>query len=95
MRTISCIFLLAALAAVGSARADTLIMQGLEQAQQTAAQRPTRGMTMDKVASKWGAPATKDAAVGKPPITRWEYPEFVVFFEYDHVIHAVARHPQG
>jgi hypothetical protein len=95
MRTTFCVFLLATLAAVGPARADTLIIEGLEQAQQTAAKRPARGMTMDKVASKWGAPAVKDAAVGKPPITRWEYPDFIVFFEYDHVIHAVATHPQG
>ena len=76
----------------GAARADTFILEGLEQSQQTAAQRPARGMTMDKVAAKWGAPVAKDAAVGKPPITRWEYGDFVVFFEYDHVIHAVAKH---
>lgn len=92
MRTTSCLLLLGTLALFGAARADTLILEGLEQSQQTAAQRPARGMTMDKVAAKWGAPAAKDAAVGKPPITRWEYGDFVVFFEYDHVIHAVAKH---
>ncbi len=95
MRTIACILLLAALGTSGPTRADTLIMQGLQQAEQTAAQRPARGMTMAKVTSTWGAPAAKDAAVGQPPITRWEYPDFVVFFEFDHVIHAVAKHPQG
>lgn len=93
MRTTSCLLLLGTLALFGTARADTLILQGLEQSQQTAGQRPARGMTMDKVAAKWGTPAAKDAAVGKPPITRWEYGDFVVFFEYDHVIHAVAKHP--
>ena len=51
---------------------------------------PVRGMTMQEVASKFGDPASKSAAVGKPPITRWEYPGFVVFFEYDHVVHTVA-----
>jgi hypothetical protein len=51
---------------------------------------PTRGMTMDDVAGKFGAPVTKVPAVGKPPISRWEYPGFVVFFEYNHVIHAVS-----
>jgi hypothetical protein len=51
---------------------------------------PARGMTMDQVAGKFGTPTTKSAAVGKPPITRWEYPGFVVYFEYEHVIHAVA-----
>jgi len=93
MRTTSCLLLLATLALSGAARADTFILEGLEQSQQTAAQRPARGMTMDKVTAKWGAPVAKDAAVGKPPITRWEYGDFVVFFEYDHVIHAVAKHP--
>ena len=93
MGKISCTLLLATLAILGTARADTLIAEGLAQAQQTAAQRPARGITMDKVAAKWGTPVAQDAAVGKPPITRWEYNDFVVFFEYDHVIHAVAIHP--
>jgi len=28
--------------------------------------------------------------VGKPPISRWEYPGFVVYFEHEHVIHSVV-----
>ena len=51
---------------------------------------PSRGMTMSQVASKFGEPMTKVAAVGKPPISRWEYPGFVVYFEHDHVIHSVV-----
>jgi hypothetical protein len=51
---------------------------------------PTRGMTMNQVASKFGEPVTKVPAVGKPPIARWEYPGFVVYFEQDHVIHSVV-----
>lgn len=51
---------------------------------------PVRGMTMDQVIGKFGNPVSKTPAVGKPPISRWEYPGFVVYFEYDHVIHAVA-----
>ena len=27
---------------------------------------------------------------GKPPITRWDYDGFSVYFEHQHVIHAVA-----
>jgi hypothetical protein len=93
MRTTSCVLLLGALATLGVARAETLIVDSLDQAKQTAAQRPTRGMTMNKVNSAWGAPVAKNAAVGQPPITRWEYNDFVVFFEYDRVLHAVAKHP--
>jgi len=51
---------------------------------------PSRGMSMTDVAAKFGAPATKVPAVGKPPIERWEYPGFVVYFEYQHVIHTVV-----
>jgi hypothetical protein len=51
---------------------------------------PARGMTMAQVASKFGDPVSKVPAVGKPPISRWEYSGFVVYFERDHVIHAVV-----
>lgn len=51
---------------------------------------PTRGQSMAAVERQFGAPAERQAAVGQPPITRWVYPGFVVFFEYDHVVHAVA-----
>ncbi len=51
---------------------------------------PTRGMTMSQVASKFGAPVSKVPPVGKPPISRWEYPGFIVYFEHDHVIHSVV-----
>lgn len=52
---------------------------------------PARGITMSKVESAFGAPTQRAAAVGKPPITRWEYPNFVVYFEHEHVIHTVLR----
>ena len=53
--------------------------------------KPTRGMTQGNVQSKFGSPVSVRAPVGDPPITRWEYPDFVVFFEYDKVIHAVVK----
>ena len=87
LRTISLAALL--IAAWGTAGADTLDMQG------TSAQmndgRPTRGMTQASVESKYGAPAAVKAPVGDPPITRWEYRDFIVYFEYDKVIHAVVK----
>lgn len=54
------------------------------------ADRPARGMTMEKVEATFGAPTNRAAPVGEPPITRWEYPGFVVYFEHQHVIHTVA-----
>jgi hypothetical protein len=32
--------------------------------------------------------------VGQPPITRWDYASYSVYFEYDRVIDSV-RHRQG
>lgn len=55
-----------------------------------AANRPARGMSMQNVETRYGEPSKREAAVGQPPITRWEYPGFVVYFEHDKVIHAVA-----
>jgi hypothetical protein len=52
--------------------------------------RPPRGMTMEKVEATFGAPTSRAAPVGQPPITRWEYPGFTVYFEHQHVIHTVA-----
>jgi hypothetical protein len=42
------------------------------------------------VERKFGAPVTRHPTVGAPPITRWDYPSFSVFFEGDRVIHAVV-----
>lgn len=70
----------------GSAIADTLDMPT-----STDTTGPTRGLTMSKVEAKFGAPTERSAAVGQPPITRWEYPGFVVYFEHDYVIHSVTR----
>lgn len=50
---------------------------------------PTRGMHMDQVRSQFGEPQTTGPAVGDPPITRWDYEKFYVFFEYQLVLHAV------
>ena len=69
----------------GPAAADTLLIEGVEAARDTATERPTRGLSMDSVEARWGAPVSRSAAVGKPPITRWEYPSFFVYFEYQHV----------
>lgn len=55
--------------------------------------RPARGSTMAQVQARFGAPAATRAAVGKPPITRWEYSGFVVFFEHDKVLHSVTVRP--
>ena len=52
--------------------------------------RPSRGMSMTAVESRFGQPAASHNAVGQPPITRWDYPGFAVYFEHQYVIHAVV-----
>jgi hypothetical protein len=55
----------------------------------TSVAAPARGMTMSQVEKQFGAPGERHAPVGQPPITRWVYGDKVVYFEYDHVVHAV------
>tara|TARA_R110001583_G_scaffold177418_2_gene332559 strand:+ start:64022 stop:64318 length:297 start_codon:yes stop_codon:yes gene_type:complete len=52
--------------------------------------RPTQGMSMTLVEHKFGEPEKEIAAIGQPPITRWIYKSFVVFFENNLVIHSVV-----
>lgn len=62
---------------------------------------PTRGMTMAEVRARFGDPerilppdpATAQGPL-KPPINRWIYPDFTVYFERNVVIHTVWRHPR-
>jgi hypothetical protein len=73
----------------GTAAAETVAVDNGIAVKESDVPTPTRGMTMDQVASKFGAPSDKTPAVGKPPISRWQYPGFIVYFEGDHVIHSV------
>jgi hypothetical protein len=48
-------------------------------------------VTQASVEANYGSPKSKKAPVGDPPISSWEYETFVVFFEYDRVIHSVKK----
>ena len=79
----------------GLASAETLQMGGTENASRfESANKPSRGMTQQNVEANFGQPQNVRQAVGDPPITRWEYDGFVVFFEYDKVIHSVSKRGQ-
>ncbi len=80
-----------ALCLSGASVADTLLLEGIQTNNQTAHERPVRGMRMDSVEQQFGSPTAKHSPVGDPPISRWEYNGFVVYFEYDRVLHAVVR----
>jgi hypothetical protein len=72
-----------------SAQADELLVDGV--ARDTAGKHPQRGLQKSSVAENFGEPAGRKQAVGEPPISSWEYDEFVVFFENDLVLHTVAK----
>ena len=73
----------------GFAGADTLDMDGTDATNGSVG--PASGMTQESVEATYGSPNAKTASVGEPPISSWEYDGFVVFFEYDRVIHAVKK----
>lgn len=71
------------------ATAESLLLDGLDVASTSSHLRPVRGTSMERVQADFGAPTGQQLAVGEPPIARWDYPGFSVYFEYDLVIHAV------
>ncbi len=88
--------LLCGCACTGAAVAETLVVNDQVQVRESQAAVPKRGLTMGDVEKSFGAPATRHPAVGggsprQPPITRWDYNGFSVFFEHDRVIHAVVN----
>ena len=87
--------LLCGCALAGIALADTVVVNDQVQVRESQLERPQRGLTMDEVEKRFGAPVTRHPAVGgesavHPRITRWDYNGFSVFFEGDHVIHSVV-----
>jgi len=78
------------LSAAVPALSETLAVDGQLAVKASGVETPQRGSTMAAVEARFGAPANKSSAVGNPPITKWFYPNFVVVFENDKVLHAVV-----
>lgn len=70
--------------------AETLVVDSQVQLRPVQRELPKRGANMNAVEAQFGAPRLKHAAVGQPPITRWDYDGYSVYFESSRVIHAVA-----
>jgi hypothetical protein len=94
MKTLSASLALALAALAPVAGAETLLVERVQS--EAAFTLPARGSSMAQVQAKFGIPAQKLAPVAgpndrkhNPPITRWVYPTFEVYFEYNHVIDAV------
>lgn len=52
---------------------------------------PRTGQTRETVEGRFGGPTGTKGPTGEPPIVQLFYPEFVVYFESDRVIHTVVK----
>jgi hypothetical protein len=78
------------LALAAPAFSETLAIDGQIAVKPSGVETPQRGSSMSAVEARFGAPSNKSGPVGSPPITKWFYPNFVVVFENDKVLHAVV-----
>jgi len=90
LSTLMSALLSGALLAPATLHAETIVIDDKVTVRASDVPRPAPGMTMKAVEQRFGAPQERHAAVGAPPITRWDYPAFAVFFERDRVIDAVV-----
>ena len=70
-------------------RGDVLLLEKVERSQ--GVEVPSQGLRMGQVEERFGPPISRTDAVGDPPITRWRYADFTVYFEYQTVLHAVVH----
>lgn len=56
---------------------------------------PDRGDSKMQVLERFGLADEEHPTVGQPPITRWDYRAFSVYFEGDRVINSVVHHPRA
>jgi len=73
-----------------AAQADVLLIEEVRERMRR--DLPENGLTGREVEQRYGAPNERRAPVGDPPITRWIYDDYSVYFEYDLVIESVLHH---
>lgn len=74
----------------GAVFADVLIIDEVRQVAKM--DLPENGQTKAIIETKFGAPEQRHSAVGDPPISRWDYGNYSVYFEYELVLFSVL-HP--
>lgn len=72
-----------------NAQSDVLLIEQVRQGGRM--DLPPNGMSMNEVEAAYGAPQQKQAAVGEPPISRWIYDRWSVYFEYDMSLYTVLH----
>ena len=74
-------------------RGDVLLMEKV--GRDPTGSVPSHGLKMSQVEAQYGEPVSRVAPIGDPPISRWVYDGFTVYFENDTVIHAVVEPRRG
>ena len=80
--------------AVTSVNADTLLIDAITKAPPNTPSgllRPSNGQSMQEVSARFGEPKEKLPPVGNPPITRWIYEKFTVYFEHNSVVNSAVH----
>lgn len=91
MKCIASLVLITALFSASSlAVGDTLLLDAITEVPANAP-HPKRGQSMEQIYNEYGQAQKEIPAVGKPPITRWVYETFTVYFEHDRVIETVIH----
>lgn len=75
--------------AINTAHADEVKVPISEQGANV--ETPRKGISKAQVRKRFGEPSDRRGPVGQPPISQWVYGNFTVYFEYDHVVHAVVH----
>lgn len=73
------------------AAADTLEVPVGAQGEATRIEQ-VRGLKKEEITARLGDPIGIQGPVGEPAITRWEYADFYVYFEWDVALHTVKKH---
>lgn len=71
------------------ARSDVLLIEEVRESMRR--DLPSNGLSKAEVRRRFGDPAREHAPVGDPPISRWEYEEYTVYFEHDLVLDSVLN----
>ncbi|MCB1858296.1 MAG: hypothetical protein KDI63_08490 [Gammaproteobacteria bacterium] len=77
-----------------AALADRLLIDVIENSPANTSDgipRPLRGQHMEQVRQHYGEPVRRLAPVGDPPITRWDYDRYTVYFENQTVLRSVVK----
>ena len=74
-----------------NAQADVLHIP-VEQQGNVSIKMPAHGDQQAQVILQFGEPSLRHPSVGQPPISRWDYPGFSVYFEQNTVVNSVQAH---